>query len=200
MTMGNNRSASLTGYIERIERKREEISLLKQDEKDLFTELTSAGFNGKVVRQMLRERQMTAAEREEYQADLQIYRAALGMLDGTPLGDAARKRFTRQPKPSDTVIEDERQAEMPGVPEPVKPPTAEQLAAARDEGAEAARAGKKVTDNPYAADDRRRSEWDTGWCQESGSDGMDIPEAWRRQSKKKGANDDGHQGADKDAA
>jgi uncharacterized protein (UPF0335 family) len=199
MTMGNNRSASLTGYVERIENKREEIRVLREDEKDIFTELTSAGFSAKVVRQMLRERVMTPAEREEYHADLQIYRAALGMLDGTPLGDAARKRFTRQPKPSDTVIEDERQEEMPGVPEPVKPLTAEQLAAAREEGAKAARGGKKVTDNPYAADDRRRSLWDEGWCSETGSDGMDIPEAWRRQPKKKGANDD-HQDADKDAA
>ena len=38
---------------------------------------------------MLRERKMSAEDRRTQQELLDLYRHALGMLDGTPLGDAA---------------------------------------------------------------------------------------------------------------
>ena len=42
----------------------------------------------------------------------------------------------------------------------------------------------------------RRAAWDEGWCAETGSDGMDIPEAWRRSKEKKSKKDkkDGEEG------
>jgi hypothetical protein len=64
---------------------------------------------------------------------------------------------------------------------------------ARIEGGEARDAGVAITANQYPFDDERRAAWDTGWCQRAGSDGMDIPKAPPRPSKKKdpdSANDD----------
>ena len=60
--------------------------------------------------------------------------------------------------------------------------------AERERRKQAARDGRTVLMNPYTADDPRRAYWDEGWCFESGSDGMDIPPAWRRTPRpKKGA-------------
>lgn len=53
----------------------------------------ACGFDVKVINQMMKERRMDRADREEFAALCDIYRAALGMLDGTPLGEAARKRL-----------------------------------------------------------------------------------------------------------
>jgi hypothetical protein len=41
-----------------------------------------------------------------------------------------------------------------------------------------------VFKNPYVAGDPRRAYWDEGWCEEVGSDGMDVPDAWRRKPNK----------------
>ena len=57
---------------------------------------------------------------------------------------------------------------------------------AREQGREAAKEGKPVTLNPFVARDPRRAAWDEGWCMEAGSDGMDIPAAWKRTKKPKG--------------
>jgi hypothetical protein len=65
-----------------------------------------------------------------------------------------------------------------------EPPTPELIAAACAEGKAAAGAGTRVTHNPYPAGDPRRAAWDEGWCAAAGSDGMDIPPAWRRSPKK----------------
>ncbi len=43
---------------------------------------------------------------------------------------------------------------------------------AEDLGAQAARDGVSVMDNPFPHDDERRPRWDAGWRGESGSDGM----------------------------
>ena len=60
---------------------------------------------------------------------------------------------------------------------------------ARRLGVEAARAGKAVTANPFPPRDARRAAWDEAWCQELGSDGMDIPEALRPAARKPKADD-----------
>jgi uncharacterized protein (UPF0335 family) len=195
----------LMSIILRIEGVRDQIKALREDEKEIFLESKSSGFDNGVIRQLLRDRAMTDAARVAFEAKLQVYRASLGMLDGTPLGDMARRMFERHQKPSETIVEDDKQMEMPGMPELRKPPapaTAAEIAAAREEGAQAAREGKKVTDNPYGADDLRRAAFDEGWCSEAGSDGMDIPEAWRRKEKpkKKGADNDDQPGNNRDAA
>jgi hypothetical protein len=69
----------------------------------------------------------------------------------------------------------------------------ETIAAARAEGSAAAAAGERVFANPYVAGDPRRAAWDEGWCVRKGSDGMEIPDAFRR--KKKPAGEDAGEGA-----
>lgn len=169
--------ALLRSFLERVERLEEERKQLADDIRDVKSEARAAGFDLKVFNQMLRERRMDRLERIEFEALCQVYRAALGMLDGTPLGDAARKRLMGEPESAAPPAEDARQA----IPNPE--PTID-LEGAHEAGRLAAREGKRIIDNPYIAGDPRRAAWDEGWCAETGTDGMEVPEAWRRKSKK----------------
>lgn len=172
-------AAELRAIIERLERLEEEKRALSEDIKEVKAEAKARGFNVKSIVRVVKERGETEVqriEREDAEAQADIYRAALGMLGGTPLGDAARKRLDRL-----ELADRDVRAEL---------------------GRIAAREGKRVIDNPFTAGDPRRAAWDEGWCQESASDGMDIPSAWRRAAKpKKPASDkDDGDAADKDEA
>lgn len=170
----------LRSFIDRLERLRAEKKALDGDINDLKTEIKGFGLNPKAIEKIVKERAETASQRatREYtEEQAQIYRAALGMLDGTPLGDAARERLSRKP-------DEEDGAEQPATPAPAAI-TAEDIAGARERGQVDFAEGRKVTENPYVAGDPRRAAWDEGWCAASGSDGMDIPAAFRRPEKKK---------------
>ncbi len=69
----------LRSLIERIERLEEERKALGNDIKDIYGEAKSAGFDPKVLRQLIRIRKQEAAEVEEQETMLDIYRRALGM-------------------------------------------------------------------------------------------------------------------------
>lgn len=69
----------LRSIIERVERLEEERKALAGDIKDVFTEAKSAGFDVKVVRQIIRIRKQEPAEVEEQETLLDVYRRALGM-------------------------------------------------------------------------------------------------------------------------
>lgn len=69
----------LRSLIERIERLEEERKSLSGDIKDIFAEAKSAGFDAKVLRQLIRLRKQEPAEVEEQEALLGVYRRALGM-------------------------------------------------------------------------------------------------------------------------
>src|SRR6202046_5557631 len=69
----------LRSLIERIERLEEERKALGSDIKDIYAEAKSAGFDVKVLRQLIRIRKQEAAEVEEQETMLDIYRRALGM-------------------------------------------------------------------------------------------------------------------------
>lgn len=69
----------LRSIIERIERLEEERKALANDIKDIFSEAKSAGFDVKVIRQLLRIRKQEPAEVEEQETLLDIYRRAIGM-------------------------------------------------------------------------------------------------------------------------
>ncbi len=69
----------LRSLIERIERLEEERKALGSDIKDIFAEAKSAGFDVKVMRQLLRIRKQEPAEVEEQESLLDVYRRALGM-------------------------------------------------------------------------------------------------------------------------
>lgn len=109
-----------------------------------------------------------------------MYRAALGMLNGTPLGEAARKRLMGKLPPKPEEPSNEQASSLLK-----ETPNTDDLDGARAAGRAAAGEGKRIIDNPYIAGDPRRAAWDEGWCAETGTDGMEVPEAWRRQSAKK---------------
>ena len=69
----------LRSIIERVERLEEERKALAGDIKDIFTEAKSAGFDVKVIRQIIRQRKQEPSEVEEQETLLDIYRRALGM-------------------------------------------------------------------------------------------------------------------------
>lgn len=69
----------LRSIVDRIERLEEERKALGNDIKDIYAEAKSAGFDVKVLRALIRLRKQEAAEIEEQETLLDIYRRALGM-------------------------------------------------------------------------------------------------------------------------
>ena len=69
----------LRSIIERIERLEEERKALGSDIKDIYSEAKSAGFDVKVIRQLIGIRKREPAEVEELESLLDVYRRALGM-------------------------------------------------------------------------------------------------------------------------
>lgn len=69
----------LPGLVERIERMEEERKAISSDIKDIYVEAKSAGFDPKVLRVLIAQRRKEAAEIEEAETLLEIYRRALGM-------------------------------------------------------------------------------------------------------------------------
>lgn len=67
----------LRSLIERIERLEEEKKAIAGDIRDIFAEAKSAGFDVKVMREILKLRKMDAADRDEKERLLETYRKAL---------------------------------------------------------------------------------------------------------------------------
>ncbi len=76
---GNISVDRLRSLIERIERLEEERKALSSDIKDIYSEAKSAGFDVKVIRQLIRIRKQEPADVEEQETLLDVYRRALGM-------------------------------------------------------------------------------------------------------------------------
>ena len=76
---GTEAADRLRSLIERIERLEEERKAQSSDIKDIFAEAKSAGFDVKVMRQLIRIRKQEPAEVEEQETLLEVYRCALGM-------------------------------------------------------------------------------------------------------------------------
>jgi uncharacterized protein (UPF0335 family) len=69
----------LRSLVERIERLEEERKALGADIRDIYTEAKSAGFDVKVMRQLIRIRRQEPQAIEEQETLLDLYRRALGM-------------------------------------------------------------------------------------------------------------------------
>lgn len=72
--------ARLRSFIERIERLEEEKKALSDDIKEVFAEAKSQGFDVKTMRKIIRIRKMDENDRQEEEALLETYMAALGMM------------------------------------------------------------------------------------------------------------------------
>lgn len=210
--VGGIASDRLRSIVERIERLEEEKKSIQDDIKEVYAEAKGTGFDPKTIRQIIKLRTMTQDERDEQEALLDLYKAALGMLNGTPLGDAAVRRLTQKPKAEhpkrddgQTDIEDltgrpETKPEGASEPTPEDPLAGLTIEDARAMGAKDAKEGRPVTANPFPPRDPRRAAWDEEWCRASGSDGMDLPAAWKRSTPKKPTKGSGAADDDKKAA
>ncbi|WP_051221155.1 DUF2312 domain-containing protein [Erythrobacter cryptus] len=65
--------------IERIERLEEEKKGIADDIRDVYMEAKAAGYDPKIMRQIVRLRKMKPADRSEQDMLLETYKAALGM-------------------------------------------------------------------------------------------------------------------------
>ncbi len=68
----------LQSFVARIERLEEEKAALAADAREVYAEAKSAGFDTKILRQVIRLRKLDKSERQEQEALLQLYLDALG--------------------------------------------------------------------------------------------------------------------------
>ena len=72
-------AGQLRAFIERIERLEEEKKTIADDIKEVYAEAKGTGFDTKAVRTIIRLRKKDQAERQEEEAIIELYMAALGM-------------------------------------------------------------------------------------------------------------------------
>lgn len=80
--VGGIAAEQLKSFIERIERLEEEKKALAEDIKDIYAEAKGAGFEPKIMRQVIRLRKMEEHARKEQEALLDLYTHALGLDRG----------------------------------------------------------------------------------------------------------------------
>jgi uncharacterized protein (UPF0335 family) len=77
--VGGIAAERLRSIIERVERLEEERKTLGDDIKDIMAEAKGAGFDAKVIKQIIRIRKQEPDEVQEQETLLDLYRRALGM-------------------------------------------------------------------------------------------------------------------------
>ena len=82
--IGHNSGGSVAAdelrlLIERIERIEEEIKAAQDDRKDVYSEAKARGYDAKAMRAIVRLRKMESHVRQEAEAILDTYKAALGL-------------------------------------------------------------------------------------------------------------------------
>lgn len=83
-TLQSSAQKHLRQFVEQIERLEEEKKALADDIRDKFAEAKAVGFDVKALRQIVRLRKKSVAERQEEEDVLAVYMHALGMLDEEP--------------------------------------------------------------------------------------------------------------------
>ena len=79
MSDGHVAADQLRLFIERIERLEEEKKGIADDIRDVYSEAKSQSYDAKIMRQIVRLRKMTQDDRQEMEAVLDTYKAALGL-------------------------------------------------------------------------------------------------------------------------
>lgn len=78
-SVGGLSGERLTQLIERIERLEEEKAGLAEDIRDIYAEAKSAGFETKIMRQIVKLRKMDNQKRQEQDELLELYKSAIGL-------------------------------------------------------------------------------------------------------------------------
>jgi uncharacterized protein (UPF0335 family) len=157
-------------HVEAIQRLEKEKKSVMSAIADRYKKAKDDGLDTPTLKEMVKDLQKTPAQRREREAMRQLYRAALGMLDGTPLGTAALERLqerTEQPKGSAPLRLVDEQPDV-------------DVASAEAQGRGDAGKGKPISENPFAPNDPRRAAYDQGWCAAAGVGSAQLPLAFRR--------------------
>ncbi len=199
MAKGSNGAPPAAGelrlLIERAQRIREEIKELQADEKDVYNEAKSRGFDTPTIKAVMKWMEKDPNKRNEEAALFEVYRSALGLGEGS-LSDLARDWLNGKRGDAAVAAED-GEGQLNAF--PTRAPTAEDFGDALEDedaealtpqdaerlGAEAAKSGRPVSANPFRPGDERRAAWDGAWCAALGTDGMDIPAELRPTPKAK---------------
>lgn len=195
-----NARQRLVNHVHELERLTEIKQHAADALKDGFARAKGEGYDTITLKVVLKLRNMTPTQRQERKALEAIYLAALEMLDGDPLPDEARRRLDRrhddveqESQPDSGTSDTTPHGPDSAAPEPAQQPLiVKDPNEARQEGVDAAQAGRRIYDNPYPAGDACRAAWDEGWCAANKSHGMETPEAYRRKSPEKDDKDAGH--------
>jgi uncharacterized protein (UPF0335 family) len=75
--LGNEAVTRLQSIVQRIERMEEEKKAAADDIKDIYVEAKSAGFDSKVIKQMIKERKQEREALADYLSVCDVYRDAL---------------------------------------------------------------------------------------------------------------------------
>lgn len=173
---------ALEGYIDRLERLLEERAGLNADMGEIYQEAKDAGYQPKLMREIIRERAMEPDARAERESMLNLYRNQLGMLADLPLGEAAMKSAAEAPlagrkggkskrgKQAETAADAvDEGAEGLADPTPITSgrkkaaPVATGTGHSHGAGAEAAEKGRPRDENPHPEGTMSHAEWDAGW-------------------------------------
>lgn len=79
MSEGDVAADQLRLFIERIERLEEEKKGIADDIKDVYSKAKANGYDTKVMREIVKLRRMEKHVRQEHEAVLDVYKAALGL-------------------------------------------------------------------------------------------------------------------------
>lgn len=77
--VGGIAADQLKAFIERVEKLEADKAAIATDIREVFAEAKAVGFKVKIMRQIIRLRNMDSAERDEQQHYLDLYKRALGM-------------------------------------------------------------------------------------------------------------------------
>ena len=97
MSLDTASAKHLQAFIERIERLEEEKQAIAGDQKEVYLEAKSTGFDVKIIRQIVRLRKQDPNTRSEEKAILDTYMHALGM---TPLEEYVSREVAAEPQTS----------------------------------------------------------------------------------------------------
>ena len=79
MSDGNVAADQLRLFIERIERLEEEKNAIADDVRDVYAEAKANGYDPKIMRLVVKLRALSTETRQEQDAILETYRAAIGV-------------------------------------------------------------------------------------------------------------------------
>jgi uncharacterized protein (UPF0335 family) len=89
---------ALKGYVREVEKLTAQMDTIRAEIGATYRNAKEQGFDTKAMRHVIKMRRMEADARDAFENAIDSYKLALGMLSGTPLGDAAMARDVPQPE------------------------------------------------------------------------------------------------------